>query len=160
MKQPPKSATNSTKGKNHPSSKSLLFTLFFTGVFTCTTFLLNAQIKPEDVSRSWKYEEIYLKSPGDQFKKVGAHDIMILRTGSSENTFSYALQLENIKASGTWQLNDSLLIFIYKPEDKPAAATVIRQFKILRLNQDSLLFREVLPGGKTGPSFSYSFLAE
>lgn len=126
----------------------------------CMPLFVHAQIKPEEISRSWKYEEIYLKSPGDKFKKVGAHDVMTLRSGESENTFSYALQLENIKASGTWQLKDSLLVFTYKSDVNTTDAAVVRQFKVLQLNKDSLLFREVLNGGKTGASFSYSFLAE
>ena len=161
MKQPLKSATNSTRGSSRPTSNHYFFFSLCTVLLCCTPFLVCAQITPEIVAHTWKYEDVFLKTPGDHFKKVGAHDVMILRKGETENTFSYALPLENIKAKGTWLLNDSTLVFTYDSATNiPDSLKVVRYFKIQRLTKDSMLFREVLKNGARGAGFSFSLNAE
>lgn len=161
MKQPPKSATSLISEKKHRISNSFLRLLVILYVIAGIPFFAAGQIRIDEVAKSWKYEEIYLKTPGDEFKRVGPHDIMTLRKGGIENTFSYALQLENIKAKGSWQLIDSVLIFTYQPiTPAPSQTLKIRRFKIITLAEGKLVFREVLEDDKAGATFSYTLIAE
>lgn len=157
---------SSIRGKNPPSNNrpsfpSLLLK-FVSAVFLFTQPLHSfAQVKTTDLLKSWKYESIYYK-PGEPAKKVSALDLMTLRSTNTSNTFSYALPLENIKASGSWELRDSLLVFTYEPAKATPAGTppVVRNFQILRLSGDSLLIRERLENGKPGLYFSFSNYSE
>lgn len=166
MKQPQKSAMSSTRGKNLPSnnrpSVNKRFLRFVSALlFLSLPILSPAQISITDLLKSWKYEIIYYK-PGEPAKKVSALDLMTLRSTNTSNTFSYALPLENIKASGNWELRDSLLIFTYEPAKATPAGTppVIRNFQIIRLSKDSLLFSERLENGKPGLYFSFTNYSE
>jgi hypothetical protein len=166
MKQPQKYAMSSTRGKNLPSNNRSSVNTHFLKFVSAIIFLSlpnysSAQIRINDLLKSWKYESIYYK-PGEPAKKVSALDLMTLRSTNTSNTFSYALPLENIKASGNWELRDSLLIFTYEPAKATPAGTppIIRNFQIIRLSNDSLLFRERLENGKPGLYFSFSNYSE
>lgn len=157
---------SSIRGKNLPSnnrpSANTLFLKFVSALFFLSIPILSpAQISIRDLLKSWKYESIYYKH-GETAKKVGALDLMTLRSTNTSNTFSYALPFENIKASGSWELRDSLLIFTYEPTKATPAGTppVVRNFQILRLSSDSLLFRERLENGKPGLYFSFTNYSE
>lgn len=160
MKQPPKSATSLISERNR-----LINSILGISVYLFLSLLLphsaKGQINATDVAKSWKYDDVYLKTPGDQFRRVGAHDVMTLRLGISENTFSYALQLENIKARGNWELTDSTLIFTYQPVDTGSdQPRVVRRFKIIHLSNEAMLFREVTTADKPAAYFAFSRLAE
>ena len=139
MKQPQKSAMSSTRGKNLPSnnrpSVNKHFLKFVSALFFLSTPILSpAQISITDLLKSWKYEIIYYK-PGEPAKKVSALDLMTLRSTNTSNTFSCALPLENIKASGNWDLPYNVLIFTYEPQ-KPTpvdSRLVIRNSELINL---------------------------
>jgi len=63
--------------------------------------------------RNWKLVSI-LDDTGQQVKKIGPKDSLRL---TSDRQFSYSLQEENVSASGTWQVVDSTLKFVYALTD-------------------------------------------
>jgi len=52
-------------------------------------------------------------SKGNAIKKTQTTDTLKLGNISGTKAFSYAIEKENIKASGSWELKDSSLIFTY-----------------------------------------------
>ncbi len=93
---------------------------FFRGLFlflfVAILFSSCGSGKPEPVSkniaRKWKYESI-TDQAGDVVRKTGPADFLMLVEKSGNKTFSYNLDIENIAASGSWDIQDSLLVLTY-----------------------------------------------
>ena len=97
----------------------------------------------ECVQHNWHY--ISAKdTQGNDFKKVSSTDILSLGSDNVHNNFKYDIEAENIHASGTWQLQDSTLVFTYNPKPTDADTTIrtVRYFKVTKCSGKQLVFTE------------------
>ncbi|MBL7924576.1 MAG: hypothetical protein JNL88_10300 [Bacteroidia bacterium] len=134
----------------HSWKKYLLF------LFLINTLPLQAQTAHE-ICRTWQYVSIYTID-GREVRKIGHRDLMVLRKKGKEQVFSYFLQLEKVKSSGTWILQDSTLEFTYttgKSGDRGNEA-LVRKFRILEVNDEKLLLQETGLRDQPGLFFSYT----
>ncbi len=93
--------------KMKPFFNSLLL-LPFIFLFSCT----NKPTIKENLEKKWAFVSIK-DSLGNEVKKAQTTDTLIISNKSKGNKFSYAIEKENIKATGTWELIDSNLVFTY-----------------------------------------------
>jgi hypothetical protein len=156
--------------KNQVTSRPVVCFILYLKQFTLTiSFLVffNLSAFPQlenEVSKTWQYTKIYDKE-GKAGRRIGAHDLMTLRREDDKNTFSYALQLEDIKAWGNWTLDDSTMVFDYaavasgpskSSSDKPG----IRRFRIIKITSEELLIREVTQADRPGLFFEFRYFAD
>ena len=95
------------------------------------------------VQKNWHYVSAR-DEHGNDFKKVSATDILSLTDDKGKNNFKYDIELENIHASGTWELQDSTLVFTYnpKPTDADSSKRTVRLFRITECSGNRLVFIE------------------
>jgi len=75
----------------------------------------------EHLEKKWLFSSITDKN-GNNIKKTLPTDTLKISSSSKEKPFSYAIEKENINATGTWELKDSTLIFTY--DLKPLVANI------------------------------------
>jgi CNT family concentrative nucleoside transporter len=95
----------------------ILFTFLLVTFFSCTD---KPNVK-NNLEKKWTFVSIK-DSAGNEVKKVLPTDTLKIFSKQKANHFSYAIEKENIKASGSWELVDSNLIFTY--DLKPLIADV------------------------------------
>lgn len=95
-------------------------------LFACFHFLTGcAPNTPDNFSRTiagkWKFHSIS-GYDNKQSRKIGDDDFLVLSNSNGQQTFTYQIKTENLNASGTWSVNDSVLILSYthNPETKKA----------------------------------------
>ena len=95
------------------------------------------------VQKKWHYVSVK-DAQGKDFKKVAKTDILSIKTFNGQNKFRYDIAQENIHASGTWELNDSTLVFTYnpKPTDADTTKKTVRYFKITECTGSRMVFTE------------------
>lgn len=110
----------------------------FIFLFLC---IFSISIFGQTVDKDWKFESI--KRDTSSLFKISDSDIFKLKDGK----FTYSLTAKNnLKAEGTYQVNDSELVFTYtKPKD------TVRSYQIVELSETSLKISE--------NDIVYSFLA-
>jgi hypothetical protein len=160
MKLPLKSEMSSASGRNLRNNKTTalrsyqqkVFFLFIQFLFISVPTFSQQSIY---LCKTWKYISI-TDSTETPVKRVGENDLMILSDDSSGKRFSYALAVENIKAKGSWEINDSTLQFIYEPSALTSSYIEIRNFKIIVADSLRLQIQEVTNGKKNGLRFNYT----
>lgn len=170
MKKPPKSATSSISASRPPISRQPEYSCRSNFIRILLSLLFCASFNPvqaqltHEVAKTWQYVKIYDKQ-GKTGRKIGAHDLMTLRIDESGNTFSYALQLEDMKAWGKWTIDDSTLVFDYEAVSNLLTKTIhtgvgIRRFRIVTLSNNELLMREVTLPDQPGLFFQFRYFAD
>lgn len=170
MKQPPRYGMSSPGGRNRVSSNLyagiLLHLKQFTLFLFFSLFFDSAALGQlaDEVSKTWIYSKIYDKE-GKPGRRIGAHDLLCLRKEEERNSFSYALQIEDIKAWGYWTLEDSTLVFDYEavasgPTRNSSDKPEIRRFRILKITKEEMLIREVTQPDKPGLYFEFRYFAD
>lgn len=81
----------------------------------------------QSLARSWQYVSVKNDS-GAPVRKVGKSDFLKLTLNGNERNFNYSLELEAIKASGLWELKDSVVSLTYAsvPQSKQVDSAVYR----------------------------------
>jgi len=79
------------------------------------------------LQRTWKYAAV-TDARGLPFKQVGDSDYLTLGIRENERFFAYDLEREGIHATGTWLLEDSVLVLTYdlKPAEEPIDSLSLR----------------------------------
>ena len=105
----------------------------------------------ESVQKNWHYVSAK-DSLGNDFKRVSSSDVLSLKSDNVKNNFKYDIEAENIHASGTWELQDSTLVFTYnpKPTDSDTSKRTVRYFRITDCSDKRLVFIE------NGITFTFS----
>lgn len=112
-----------------------MWKIFFVAVLFLFSACGGKKTLYDSVQKNWHYVSAK-DEQGNDFKKVSATDIMSLNT----NNFRYDIEQENIHASGTWQLQDSTLVFTYSPDS--IGTSKVRNFRITECSDTRLVFVE------------------
>ncbi len=96
---------------NTPIMKHFLYSLLLVIIATLFSCSNKPTIK-EHLEKKWTFISIK-DSIGNTVKKTQTTDTLYISNKNKANNFHYSIELENIKASGNWELKDSNLIFTY-----------------------------------------------
>ena len=120
-----------------------MWKIFFAAVLFLSACDSSKQTLYNCVQKNWHYVSA-TDEQGNDFKKVSVTDILSLTGDNGKNNFKYDIELENIHASGTWELKDSTLVFRYNPNQ------TVRYFRIRECSDTGLVFEE------NGITFTFS----
>lgn len=149
---------SSTSERNPEASPFLRSSFFYTLFFFVFLHIhpAKSQSTPLRVCGKWQYVSIF-NAAGQAVRKISDNDTLVLDC-NAENTFTYDLHMENIHASGTWELVQNTLHLSYRSRGshQDSTAMTIRKFRILHKDDQRLLFRELLEHAEEGLYFLYT----